>query len=105
MSKTLEELGFYKYLDDEDTLLYKLDGETNRYSVTFDKKLRRYYVCWDMFIPKDSETWYTQEFETKWLKYCSSQGYWQSQYIINVDMDLHNAITNECKKLGWLDVK
>ena len=105
MSKTLEQLGFYKYLDNESTLLYKLDGETNKYSITFDKKLKRYHVCWEMFIPNDSKTWSAQEFETEWLKYCASQGHWQSECIIDIDMELHNAITNECKKLGWLYVK
>ncbi len=104
MNKTLEELGFYKYLDNENILLYKLDGETIRYSIHFDKKLQRYCVCFEMFIPHN-DSWYAQKFETKWLKYCASQGYWQSQIIINIDMDLHNAITNECIKLGWLDVK
>ena len=100
------EIGYIKYLENEDTLIYKYNRETFQVSITFDKRefKKTFHAVEMSWIPKNSETWYTQEFESEWLKYCAAQGHW-SMIWHEFTMQELQAINKKCEELGWLDKK
>ena len=101
--KTLEELGYKKYSEDEDKIIYKYDRETFRVSLTFDKRSfkKAFYATEGLWVA-NNDTWYTQEFKSEWDKYNASQGYWSNIWH-EFDMKELQAINIKCKELGWLN--
>jgi len=99
----LEKLGYIKYLDNEDTLIYKYERETFRVSLTFDKRSfkKTFFATESLWIPNNSETWYIQDFKNEWDKYSSAQGYWSSIWHEFTIPELQ-AINEKVKELGWL---
>lgn len=75
----LNDIGYVKYLDNEETIIYKYEGETFKVSLTFDKReFKKIFHATEAMWVANNEGWYTQEFKNKWDKYCASQGYWSS---------------------------
>lgn len=103
--KMLNDMGYKKYLDNEDTLIYKYERETFRVSLTFDKRSfkKTFHATENIWVPKNSETWYTQEFENEWSKYCARQGHWSSIWH-EFSVEELQAINKKVEELGWLDL-
>ena len=101
--KMLEELGYKKYSEDEDKIIYKYDRETFRVSLTFDKRSfkKTFYATEGLWVA-NNDTWYTQEFKSEWDKYNASQGYWSNIWH-EFDMKELQAINMKCKELGWIN--
>lgn len=101
--KMLNDLGYIKYSEDEDKIIYKYDKETFRVSLTFDKRSFKetFYATEGLWIANDDK-WYTQKFKNKWDKYNSSQGYWSNIWH-EFDMQELQAIIEKCKELGWIE--
>ena len=97
----LNELGYIKYLDNEDTLIYKYERETFRISLMFDKRpfKKTFHTIEGLWVAND-KGWYTQEFKNEWDKYCSAQGYWSSIWHEFTMQELE-SINEKCKELGW----
>lgn len=100
----LNDIGYIKYLDNKDTLIYKYERETFRISLTFDKRAfkKTFYAVEGLWVPNNKDAWYTQEFKNEWDKYCSAKGYWSSIWHEFTMQELQ-AINEKCKELGWLD--
>jgi hypothetical protein len=97
----LKELGYIKYLDNEDTLIYKIDSETFRISLHFDKRdFKHTFYAVEGFWVAHNEGWYVQKFKNEWDKYCSAQGYWSSIWH-EFSMQELQAINKKVKELGW----
>lgn len=101
--KMLNDLGYIKYSEDEDKIIYKYDKETFRVSLTFDKRSfkENFYATEGLWIANDDK-WYTQKFKNEWDKYNSSQGYWSNIWH-EFDMQELQAINQKCKELGWIE--
>lgn len=97
----LNNVGYIKYLDNKDTLIYKYDRETFRVSLEFDKRSfkKTFYAVESLWVP-NNQSWYAQEFENEWDKYCSAQGYWSSIWH-EFNMQELQAINEKAKELGW----
>ena len=102
--KMFEELGYVKYLDNKDTIIYKYERETFRVSLTFNKKdfKKTFYATEAIWVPNNVETWYRQKFKNEWDKYCATQGYWSSIWH-EFSMQELQAINAKCKELGWIE--
>lgn len=101
--KMLNDLGYIKYSEDEDKIIYKYDKETFRVSLTFDKRSfkENFYATEGLWIANDDK-WYTQKFKNEWDKYNSSQGYWSNIWH-EFDMQELQAIITKCKELRWIE--
>lgn len=99
--KMLKEAGYEKYLDNEDTLIYKYERETFRVSLMFDKRpfKKTFHAIEGLWVSND-KGWYVQEFKNEWDKYCSAQGYWLSIWHEFTIQELQ-AINEKCKELRW----
>lgn len=99
----LNDIGYIKDLDNEDTLIYKYDGETFRASLTFDKRdfAKTFEATEGVWVAHD-EGWYTQEFKNEWDKYCSAQGYWSNMWHKFTMQELQ-AINAKVEELGWVE--
>lgn len=97
----LKDIGFIKYLDNEETLIYKKESETIRISLHFDKRnfKHTFYATDDLWNAKN-EGWSTQKFKNKWDKYCAAQGYW-SMIWHEFSIQELQAINEKVKELGW----
>lgn len=100
--RLFEELGYRIYLNDEETLIYKHETERFKYSITFDKRefKKTFYAIEGIFVPKNIEQWSTQKFKNEWLKYCASEGHWESIWYEFSIQELQ-AINEKVKELGW----
>ena len=101
--KMLEQLGYIKYSEDGDKIIYKYGKETFRISLTFDKReyKKTFYATEGLWIAND-DAWYTKKFKNEWDKYNASQGYWSSIWH-EFDMQELQAINKKCEELEWLD--
>ena len=101
----LNDIGYEKYLENDDTLIYKYERETFRVSLTFDKRdfKRTFHAVEGLWVANDKD-WYIQKFKNEWDKYCSARGYWSSIWHEFSIKELQ-AINEKVKELGWLDVK
>lgn len=99
----LNSIGYIKYLDNKDTLIYKYERETFRISLMFDKRpfKKTFYAIEALWVP-NSEVWYTQEFKNEFDKYCSANGYWSNIWHEFAIQELQ-AINEKVKEIGWLD--
>lgn len=95
-------LDYFKYLDNDNTIIYKLEKGTFRTIISFDIKNKTFHATCSVFVPKDSETWSTMEFKNDWDKYCSTQGHWESIFY-DISMQELQAINEKCKELRWLE--
>lgn len=105
MSKADEmfkKLGFYKYIDNDITVLYKKDVGSYKASISFDKKIEKFSGHCSMFVPNDYKNWITQKFKKDWERYCSTQGHWESVYY-EFGIEELQAINEKVKELRWLD--
>lgn len=100
----LNDIGYIKYWENEETLIYKYTRETFEVSLHFDKRdfKHTFYAIEGLWVPRNSETWYTQEFKNEWDKYCAAQGHWSSIWH-EFSMQELRAINKKCQELGWLD--
>lgn len=94
-----EELGYRKYIENEDTLIYKCERETFRISLTFDKRIFKkvFYAVESLWVT-NNENWYIQEFKNEFEKYCSTNGYWSNTWHEFTMQEL-KAINLKCKEL------
>lgn len=99
-----ERLGYWKYLDNEETLLFKGDSETIQRSISFDKRdfAKTFQGHDGLWVAHDYATWVTQEFKNDFDKYCSANGYWSWKWH-EFTVDELRAINEKVKELGWLD--
>lgn len=100
--KMFKELGYEKYSEDEEKIIYKYNRETFRVSLIFDKRLfkKTFYAREGLWVAND-DAWYTQKFKNKWDKYNTSQGYWYNIWH-EFDMEEIKAINKKCEELGWI---
>lgn len=99
--KMFEELGFHKYIENEDTILYKKDGHSiMKTSIKFDLKLETFEGTFSLFVPRRDD-WEETKFENDWLKYCASQGHWSTTEFRFEMLEL-KAINKKCEELGWI---
>lgn len=99
--RLFSELGYHKYIENEDTILYKKDGHsTYKSSISFNLKLGTFEGSLHIFVPK-KENWEETTFGNEWLKYCSAQGHW-TKLEKRFDMQELLAINQKCKELGWI---
>lgn len=104
--KMFEELGYHKYLENEDTILYKREGNNkNGYNVmksniTFDLRLKTFEGEFSLFVPHRKD-WQETKFENEWLKYSAAQGHW-STTTRRFEMEELKAINKKCEELGWI---
>ena len=97
-----KEVGYIKYLDNEDTLIYKYDRETFRVSLHFGKRdFKHTFHAIEGLWVAHNEGWHTQECKSEWEKYCSAQGYWSNIWHEFTIQELQ-AINKKCKELGWI---
>lgn len=96
----LNDIGYVKYLDNEETIIYKYERETFRVSLTFDKRefKKTFYATEAMWVA-NNEGWYTQEFKNEWDKYCVAQGYWSSIWH-EFSIEELQAINKKVEELG-----
>ena len=101
--KMFKELGYEKYSEDEDKIIYKYNRETFRISLTFDKReyKKTFYATEGLWIANDDE-WHTKKFKNEWDKYNASPGYWSNIWH-EFDMQELKAINLKCKELGWIE--
>lgn len=101
--KMLDELGYRKYSEDEDKIIYKYDGETFRISLRFDKRsFKKTFDATEGLWVANDDAWYTKKFKNEWDKYNASQGYWSNIWH-EFDMQELQAINLKCKELGWIE--
>lgn len=100
--KMFEELGYKKYLDNEDTLIYKKQTDFFRVSITFDKRdfKKTFYATEGYWVANNSAEWVTQQFKNDFDKYCSSNGYWSTIWHEFTILELQ-AINRKIEELGW----
>ena len=97
----LNDIGYVKYLDNEEKIIYKYERETFRVSLTFDKRefKNTFYATEAMWVA-NNEGWYTQKFKNEWDKYCAAQGYWSSIWH-EFSIEELQAINKKVEELGW----
>lgn len=100
----LKDLGYTKYLDNEETLIYKHKSDFFEVSLHFDKRdfKKTFYAVEGRWVANDSAKWVTQEFKNDFDKYCAANGYWSSIWH-EFSMQELQAINKKCEELGWLD--
>lgn len=98
----LKDIGYIKYLDDEDKIIYKYERETFRVSLTFDKRpfKKTFHAVESLWVAKN-EGWHTQEFKNELDKYCAAQGYWSS-ILHEFSIKELQAINEKVKELQWI---
>ncbi len=106
MEKTADEMlndiGYVKYLDNEEKIIYKYERETFRVSLTFDKReFKKTFHATEAMWVANNEGWYTQEFKNEWDKYCAARGYWSSIWH-EFSIEELQAINKKVEELGWI---
>lgn len=98
----LNDIGYVKYLDNEEAIIYKYERETFSISLTFDKRefKKTFHATESMWVA-NNEGWYTQKFKNEWDKYCAAQGYWSSIWH-EFSMKELQAIYKKVEELGWV---
>lgn len=100
-------LGYELRNDDYEQIYYYLKKETYTRSVEFRKFAKDFCIRGMEWLAKDSCEWVTMSkynlFRDEFDKYCAKYGHWRNTEFIYVDMELHKAIHQQCKELGWLD--
>ena len=73
------------------------------YIRAFDKRKfkKTFHATEGLWVPNNSETWYTQKFKNEWDKYCAAQGYWSSIWHEFSIQELQ-AINKKVEELGWI---
>ena len=100
--KMFEELGYIKYLDNKDILIYKKQTDFFKVSITFDKRdfKKTFYAEEGYWVANNSDKWVTQEFKNDFDKYCSANGYWSSIWHEFTIQELQ-AINKNVEELKW----
>ena len=96
------EVSFRKKLENSQTLIFNYKTDYIDYSITFDKKLKCWYLSVKEWFDNEEGTFVPMnERGSDWSKHCAKYGYWQSTLNVGINLELHNFINNIIKELGW----
>jgi len=98
-------MGLYLKVNTDYDLLYKKETKYERLSVFFNKDKKLFYVSQALFIPDDMPHWEAQIAkgeESDWILNSCKYGYWTSTFSYEIDMELLQAIYQQCRELGWI---
>lgn len=99
-------MGFYMKTNTENDLLFKKETKYEKVSVFFHKDRKLFYVSREHFVPNDMPHWEAQivkNEESDWILHSCKYGYWECNFSYEIDMELLQAINQQCKELGWFD--
>lgn len=96
-------LGFELYNSSEYFLLYKYGNANEEMYVRFDLTLKSYSVYAYRFKVYSDDNFIPMDNQTQIIRHCSTLGRWvaESQFVINIQ--LHNAIAEQIRELGWIE--
>ncbi len=101
-----KKIGYELTLSDDDMMIYnqKTDYVDNSVFFHLGKNYPKSYDIWfvDWWDIKGDDWIPMSERETEWLKHCARYGHWQKVERA-VGVDLHKAIHQQIKELGWLN--
>lgn len=99
-----EKLGFKMTVLPNDDIMYKDKDDYVDYSVTFDVSLKQYsfdFKRWEddcnhsVWVPMEARG-------NDFAKHSAKYGYWITDLFRDITLDMHKAIHQQCRELGWL---
>lgn len=103
--KRFEKLGYNVCFKTADSLVYRCRTDYKDYHITFHLGTmfpKTYSIDFMDWQESEGRNWIPMNERRADLKHCSTYGHWQKvDYPITIE--LHKAIHQQCKELGWLD--
>lgn len=87
----------------ETLLLYKYATDYDEVSVHFDLEQKTYLVSWNRWVDNSEETIVSMNARPQNTKHSSRYGHWQREIFNEISVELHKAIHQQMRELGWIN--